>query len=99
MMRNSDQSNSPRTSHLHSTLDVADRLAETAVQESEARLAFALEAGQMGTFDWHISSGRILWSPTVERLHGYDPGALPTVAQSYWSQLHPEDHDRVQDQL
>jgi len=77
----------------------AHRLAEAAVRESEQRLAFALEAGQMGTFDWHISSGRILWSPTVERLHGYDPGTLPAVAQSYWSQLHPEDRDRVCAQL
>jgi PAS domain S-box-containing protein len=77
----------------------AHRLAEAAVRESEERLAFALEAGQMGTFDWHISSGRILWSPTVEQLHGYDPGTLPTDAQSYCSQLHPEDRDRVRAQL
>src|SRR3954470_2828237 len=69
------------------------------VRDSEERLAFALEAGQMGTFDWHISTGRILWSPTVERLHGYDAGALTTIAQSYWNQLHPEDRDRVQGQL
>src|SRR3954463_3687993 len=69
------------------------------VRDSEERLAFALEAGQMGTFDWHISTGRILWSPTGERLHGYDAGALTTIAQSYWSQLHPEDRDRVQAQL
>jgi PAS domain S-box-containing protein len=78
----------------------AHRLAEAAVRESGERLAFALEAGQMGTFDWHISdgqisSGRILWSPTVERLHGYDPGALPADAQSYCQQVHPEDRERV----
>ena len=77
----------------------AHRLAEAALRESEERLAFALEAGQMGTFDWHLSSGRILWSPTVERLHGYDPGALPADAQSYCGQLHPEDRDRVRAQL
>jgi len=80
------------------------RLAEAAVRESEQRLAFALEAGQMGTFDWHISSGqistgRILWSPTVERLHGYDPGTLPSDAQSYCHQVHPEDRERVCAQL
>jgi PAS domain S-box-containing protein len=77
----------------------AHRLAEAAVRGSEERLAFALEAGQMGTFDWHLSSGRILWSPTVERVHGYEPGTLPTDATSYCSQLHPEDRDRVRAQL
>jgi len=82
----------------------AHRLAEAAVRESEERLSFALEAGQMGTFDWHISdgqisSGRILWSPRVERLHGYDPGTLPAAAQSYCNQVHPEDRDRVCAQL
>jgi PAS domain S-box-containing protein len=77
----------------------AHRLAETAVRESETRLGFALEAGQMGTFDWHITTGQILWSLTLERLHGYDPGTLPTNAQSYWSQLYPADRDRVQAQL
>src|SRR5882724_7308866 len=82
----------------------AHRLAEAAVRESEERLSFALDAGQMGTFDWHIpdgqiSSGRILWSPTVERLHGYDPGTLPADAQSYCHQVHPEDRERVCAQL
>src|SRR4051812_5988901 len=77
----------------------AHRLAETAVRENEERLAFALEAGQLGTFDWHLSTGRIVWSPTLERLHGYAPGTLPTDAQDYWSQLHPEDRERVQAQL
>ena len=82
----------------------AHRLAEAAVRESEQRLAFALEAGQMGTFDWHISdgqisSGRILWSPTVERLHGYDPGNLPSDAQSYCQHVHSEDRERVCAQL
>jgi PAS domain S-box-containing protein len=82
----------------------AHRLAEAAVRESEERLSFALEAGQMGTFDWHIpdgqlSNGRILWSPTVERLHGYDPGSLPIAAQGYCKHVHPEDRDRVCAQL
>ncbi|MFL5403416.1 MAG: hypothetical protein ACJ8BF_11435, partial [Gemmatimonadales bacterium] len=100
MMRKSDQSNAPpglgEDPQIDSFCDVtAHRLAEAAVRESEERLAFALEAGQMGTFDWHISSGRILWSPTLERLQGYDPGTLTAIAQSYWSQLHPEDRDRV----
>jgi PAS domain S-box-containing protein len=100
MMRNLDQSSSPQASHLHSRPDVvAHRLAETAVQESEARLAFALEAGQMGTFEWHISNDRIQWSSVVERLHGYDPGTLPDNAGSYWNQLHPEDRERVQAQM
>src|SRR3954471_20346267 len=104
MMRKSDQSNAApglgEDSQIDSFCDVtAHRLAKAAVRESEERLAFALEAGQMGTFDWHISSGRIRWSATVERLHGYDPGALPAIAQSYWSQLHLEDRDRVQAQL
>jgi PAS domain S-box-containing protein len=82
----------------------AHRLAEAAVRESEERLSFALEAGQMGTFDWHIADGqlargRILWSPTVERLHGFEPGTLPVDAQSYCHQVHPDDRERVCTQL
>src|SRR3712207_3341885 len=46
---------------------------EQAVEESEERLRLALEAGRMGTWEWDIPTGRVLWSPGLEASHGLAP--------------------------
>src|SRR6476620_9574404 len=48
--------------------DVA-RLAHT-LQESEERLQIALEAGGMGIWEIELATGRNIWWPGMERLHG-----------------------------
>ena len=55
----------------------------------------ALEAGRMGTWDWDISSRRVSWSPTLERLHGLEPGSFGGTFEDYQRDLHPDDRERV----
>ena len=50
--------------------------AEYALREEQSRLRIALEAGRMGTWDWHIPSGKVEWSPNLEQLHGKEPGTF-----------------------
>ncbi|MEN2792863.1 PAS domain S-box protein [Sphingomonas oligophenolica] len=67
-------------------LDISDRVrAETALRESEARLAIAAEAQQLGVSHWDIASGRLEWSPGSEQRLGLTPGSLATFAQ--WEAL------------
>ena len=71
------------------------READAALRESQERLAFALDAGRMGTFDWLIPEGLVEWSRSLERLHGYPPGGFAGTAEAYFAEIHPDDRERV----
>jgi signal transduction histidine kinase/ActR/RegA family two-component response regulator len=66
------------------------RRAAAAVAESEARLRLALEAGQVGTFDWNLRSGELAWNPRMRELFALPPGMEVTFAV-FRAALHPED--------
>jgi PAS domain S-box-containing protein len=73
----------------------ARRRAEAAVREGERRLQLALQAGQMGAWEWTIGSGEVVWSPGLETIHGLAPGSFGGTIEAFRSDIHPEDLDRV----
>ena len=62
---------------------------------SEERLRLALEAAQMGIWDWDILSGKVMHSHTTEVIHGLDPSSFEGTFKSFLSNLHPEDQELV----
>ena len=80
-----------------------ERAARAAQHASEQRLRLALDAGRMGTWEWDISGGRVIWSPEEERLYGLDPGTFSGTIDEYRARIHPEDREEslalVQDAL
>ncbi|MDJ0388022.1 HWE histidine kinase domain-containing protein [Roseomonas sp. E05] len=66
------------------------RQREQALAESESRLARALEAARVGTWEWEVASGRLTGSAGREALYGLPAGALPTHA-AMEEVIHPED--------
>lgn len=64
-------------------------------RENERRLRLALAAGGMGTWDWTIPTGRVVWSPELEELHGLAPGTFPGTFEGYQADFHPEDRERI----
>jgi PAS domain S-box-containing protein len=67
--------------------------------DREQRLALALEAGKMGTWEWLITENRVLWSPALERMHGIPVGSFAGTFEAYQSDIHPEDRERVLDSV
>lgn len=65
------------------------------LRESEDRLRLALEAGQMGTWEWNVASNRVTWSPSLEAIHGLAPGTFPGTFADYQKDILPEDHEHV----
>ena len=68
---------------------------EAALRDSEERLRIALDAGQMGAWEWSIGSGEIHWSEPLERMHGLAPGSFAGTFEACQSDIHPQDRELV----
>jgi len=80
--------------------DVTERMrVQAALRASEERLRLALEASQMGTWDWTIATGEMMWSPQFERLFGYAPGTMPRTYDACFAAVHPDDREHVRQRI
>ena len=65
-----------------------------ALDEAEARLKLAQEAGGVGVWDWNLDTGEAHWSSAVHRNLGLDDGEPPNV-ETMLRVTHPEDRPRL----
>ena len=49
----------------------------------------------MGTWEWRITEGRVIWSEALERMHGLEPGTFGGTFVDYKRDVHPDDLPRV----
>jgi PAS domain S-box-containing protein len=68
---------------------------EEILRDKEEKLRLALEASQMGTWDWNILTNEVQWSASKEMLFGLAPGELNQSYDQFIDRLFPEDRDRV----
>ena len=61
----------------------------------QERLRLALEAGEMGAWEFRVPEGRVLWSETLERIHGLEPGTFGGTFEDYKRDIHPDDRSLV----
>jgi PAS domain S-box-containing protein len=74
--------------------DVTDRrLAENAMRVSEERLRRAQQAARLGTWDWDLKSGEVVWSEGVYELLGLAPGSFDTNFERWREFVLPEDSE------
>jgi PAS domain S-box-containing protein len=75
------------------------RDAELAITRPQAvdasRLRLALEAAQMGTWQWDLPSGRVTWDEQLEAMYGLAPGTFDGRFETYQALLHADDRERV----
>ena len=74
---------------------VARTRAEESSRRSEERLRFALDAAAIGTWELDLRTRLLTWSGHLERIHGYDSGALDHTFDAYQRIIHHDDRDRV----
>ena len=79
----------------HVTFALARTHAEEHARLNEERLRFALDAAAMGTWELDLRTRIVTWSDSLQRIHGYAPGAFDRRFDSYEHIIHPDDRDRV----
>ena len=81
-------------------LDVTDhKEMEMALRESEERLRMALDAAQMGIWDWNLETNEVLWSENLERLMGMEPGSFDGLLSTVKAMVYPPDQERMRQAL
>lgn len=71
------------------------RYAEQALRRNEERLRLALVAASAGSWDWHVPSGQMEWSPETHRLFGDPTGLRVPSFDSFLERVHVSDRERV----
>jgi len=65
------------------------------LQKSRDSLAFALQSGRMGTWDFDISNNSIICSPEMLELWGIEESEFKGDRQLLQSKVHPEDRTKM----
>lgn len=68
---------------------------EQRLHDSEQRMALALSGAQLGLWDWHISSGKVVFSQLWAQMLGYTLDEIAPEKSSWESLIHPDDQQKV----
>jgi PAS domain S-box-containing protein len=72
-------------------LDITEsRQLEETIRESEQRTRLAIDAAQMGTFDWDIKASTFIYSERLANIFGYTD-VTGLQRESMGSRIHPDD--------
>jgi PAS domain S-box-containing protein len=76
--------------------DPSDRRGADFQSAPQALLERAEEVAQIGSWDWDLETGRLLWSDNLFRLYGLEPGEITPTPGYVLEQVHPDDQERVE---
>jgi PAS domain S-box-containing protein len=78
--------------------DVAEREQLASVlQRREAQLAQAQAITHTGSWTWDLRTDRVTWSDELFRIYGLTPEQFTESFEAYFSRVHPQDRQRVQE--
>ncbi|MGC8988989.1 MAG: PAS domain S-box protein [Verrucomicrobiia bacterium] len=69
--------------------------AQKRLEQSQERLAMAIESTGLGTWDWDLVTGKIVWGGHHARLFGLRPDEFDGTYECFEARLHPEDRELV----
>jgi PAS domain S-box-containing protein len=80
--------------------NITDRkISEEKLKENEARLNLALEAGEIGVWDWDIPSNKIRWTDKVYQIHEVERNSFDGEFVNYITHIHNDDKARVEEAI
>ncbi|MDZ8183384.1 MAG: PAS domain-containing protein [Nostoc sp. ChiSLP02] len=75
---------------LQQEIDERQRV-EIALRVSRERLVLAQQVGKIGTCEWNIQTGELIWTEEMEALFGLTPGSFEGSYEHWLKRLHPDD--------
>jgi two-component system, cell cycle sensor histidine kinase and response regulator CckA len=73
--------------------------AEASLRESDARLELAQAAAGLTIWEWEPQTGWTSYTPEFAALYGLPPGSPPLTYEQWRDFVHPDDRERVTDDL
>ena len=74
----------------------AQKEAEHALRDSEARLAEAQRIAHVGSWEWEVLNGRMRWSRELYRIFESDPEGFAPTFEATLERIHPDDRMLIQ---
>lgn len=71
------------------------REAEEALFKSEERLRRSQLYANIGTWDWNVRTGQLLWSERIPPLFGLPEGEQEATYENFLNAVHPDDRQKV----
>ena len=72
------------------------RHAEAAIRKSQAMLARAQQVAKLGSWEWDIASGELLWSDEIYRILDLVPGEFQPTHEAFLAAMGPENRGLLQ---
>ncbi|MCF8331549.1 MAG: PAS domain S-box protein [Bacteroidales bacterium] len=80
--------------------DITERLRSAqALEDSERRFSIAVESAGIGVWELNLKTSEIIWNDWMYRLYGIDPDEFQNNIGYWYDKLHPDDYQRVKDEL
>ncbi len=65
----------------------------TEQRERDSRMDLIIEASGLGSWDWHMPDGHVVWNERAARMLGYEPSEFETNVSMWDRLLHPADRE------
>ncbi len=68
---------------------------EESIRQSQSMLAQAEKVGNIGSWEWDIRTGELIWSEQTYRIFGEEPGGFVPTYESFLACVHPDHRQLV----
>lgn len=86
----------PSSQYIMVIRDVTEaKKASAAIKKSEERLNLAVEATNLGYWDWSLEDDKVYYSPIYFNMLGYAPGELPQELNTWKVLLHEDEREKT----
>ncbi len=72
-----------------------NRRAQEALQRSQESMQLAQRCVGIGIWEWHLQSGKLVWSDEICRLHNIEPQSFDGKYETWMESIHSEDRQQV----